>query len=236
MKDTTEDFMEIAIAEARKGMNKGNRPFGSVIVKHGAVAARAHSTSLSDHDVTAHAELKAIRNFFKKTKTGNLKGCMIYATGEPCLMCSAAIALANISELTIAANSGDLPKGMASRPSAAVRSSIVAALGSGAAAIGMQHVVESTGAYTTWSVPFLAFCALAAAGVVALASAWRGAATATIGISEIGAAAAGGYAIATDPHAIGRVVVGFVASGLGVLAVGGVATIVVAWRSRSRSP
>lgn len=115
MKDTTEDFMEIAIAEARKGMNKGNRPFGSVIVKHGAVAARAHSTSLSDHDVTAHAELKAIRNFFKKTKTGNLKGCMIYATGEPCLMCSAAIALANISELTIAANSGDLPKGMASR-------------------------------------------------------------------------------------------------------------------------
>ncbi len=112
MKDAAERFMKIALAEARKGMNKGNRPYGAVIVKDGTVVSKAHSTSLSDHDVTAHAELKAIRKFFRGQK-GDLKGSAIYATGEPCLMCSAAIGWANISELVIAANSGDAPAAMA---------------------------------------------------------------------------------------------------------------------------
>jgi tRNA(Arg) A34 adenosine deaminase TadA len=109
MKHTTEGFMKIAIAEARKGMNKGNRPFGSVIVKDGTVVARAHSTAFSGHDVAAHAELSAIRKVSKKTKTHDLKGCTIYATGEPCLMCSGAIAIAKISTLVIAANHTDMP-------------------------------------------------------------------------------------------------------------------------------
>jgi guanine deaminase len=109
MKYTAEDFMKIAIAEARKGMSKGNRPFGSVIVKDGKIVAKA------GHDVTAHAELSAIRKFSQKTKTGNLSGCTLYATGEPCLMCCAAIAGANISELVIAANRSDIPAGMRSK-------------------------------------------------------------------------------------------------------------------------
>jgi tRNA(Arg) A34 adenosine deaminase TadA len=108
MKYTTEDFMKIAIAEARKGMSKGNRPFGSVIVKDGKIVAKA------GHDVTAHAELNAIRKFSQETKTGNLRNCTLYATGEPCLMCCAAIAGANISELVIAANHSDIPAGMRS--------------------------------------------------------------------------------------------------------------------------
>lgn len=112
MKNTTEGFMKIAIAEARKGMNKGNRPFGAVIVRDGKVVARAHSTAFSGHDVTAHAELDAIKKFFRPAKTRHLKGCAIYATGEPCLMCSASIAWANLSELFIAANHTDMPASM----------------------------------------------------------------------------------------------------------------------------
>ena len=59
MKYNTEGFMKIAIAEARKGMNKSNHPYGSVIVKDGTVIAKAHSTGFSSHDVTAHADLSA---------------------------------------------------------------------------------------------------------------------------------------------------------------------------------
>jgi guanine deaminase len=112
MKHTTEDFMKLAIAEARKGMNKGNRPFGAVIVKDGTVVAKAHSTGFSHHDVTAHAELSAIRNLSKNAETHDLKGCTLYATGEPCLMCCGAIAISKISALVIAANHTDLPVSM----------------------------------------------------------------------------------------------------------------------------
>lgn len=112
MKYTTEELMKIAIREARKGLSEGNNPFGSVIVKDGKVVARAHSTVSSAPDITAHAELSAIRKFSRKAKTRDMKGCAMYATGEPCLMCSAAIAWANISELFIAANHTDIPANM----------------------------------------------------------------------------------------------------------------------------
>jgi tRNA(Arg) A34 adenosine deaminase TadA len=60
--------MRAAIAEAHKGMKKGNRPFGSVIVKNGRIVARAHSTSSSSRDVTAHAELTAVKMLSKKSQ------------------------------------------------------------------------------------------------------------------------------------------------------------------------
>jgi len=112
MDTTTEDFMKMAIAEARKGMNEGNHPYGSVIVKDGRVVAKAHSTGVLTHDVAAHADMSAARILSRKAKTGDLKGCTVYATGEPCPMCSIALALTHISELVIAASYTDLPPQM----------------------------------------------------------------------------------------------------------------------------
>jgi guanine deaminase len=112
MKDTRERFMKIALAEARKGMSKGNRPFGAVIVKDGKVFARAHSTAISGHDIAAHAELDVIRKLSHKAKTHDLTGFTLYATGQPCLMCSAAMAIAKVSELVIGASHEDMPARM----------------------------------------------------------------------------------------------------------------------------
>ena len=112
MNNTTEGFMRMAIAEARKGMREGNHPYGSVIVKDGKVIAKAHSTGVKTHDVAAHADMSAARKLSKKAKTRDLKGCTVYATGEPCPMCSIALALTHISELVIAASYTDLPPQM----------------------------------------------------------------------------------------------------------------------------
>lgn len=112
MDTTMEDFMKMAIAEARNGMNEGNHPYGSVIVKDGKVVAKAHSTGVLTHDVAAHADMSAARILSRKAKTRDLKGCTVYATGEPCPMCSIALALTHISELVIAANYTDLPPQM----------------------------------------------------------------------------------------------------------------------------
>jgi guanine deaminase len=112
MNNTTERFMRMAIAEARKGMNEGNHPYGSVIAKDGKVIAKAHSTGVKTHDVAAHADMSAARKLSRKAKTRDLKGCTVYASGEPCPMCSIALALTHISELVIAASYTDLPPQM----------------------------------------------------------------------------------------------------------------------------
>ena len=112
MSSTAERFMRMAIAEARKGMSEGNHPYGSVIVKDGKVVAKAHSTGAKTHDVAAHADMSAARKLSRKAKKGELKGCTVYASGEPCPMCSIALALTDISELVIGASYTDLPPEM----------------------------------------------------------------------------------------------------------------------------
>ena len=93
-------FMELALKEARKGMLQGRGgPFGAVVVKDNKVVASASNQVLSDNDPTAHAEIVAIRRACDVLQTHDLSGCVIYATGEPCPMCLAAICWANIKEV-----------------------------------------------------------------------------------------------------------------------------------------
>ena len=91
--------MRLAIATARKGIANGQEPFGACIIKGEEVISVAHNTTIEDMDVTAHAEMKAIREACRKLKTTNLSGCVIYATFKPCPMCQAACERANISRV-----------------------------------------------------------------------------------------------------------------------------------------
>ena len=108
MDDSAERFMRMAIAEARKGMKEGNSPYGSIVVKDGKVIVKAHSTGAKTHDVAGHADMSAARKLSRK----GVKGCTVYASGEPCPMCSIALALNNIAELVIGASYTDLPAQM----------------------------------------------------------------------------------------------------------------------------
>ena len=54
-------FMQFALEEARAAAARGEVPVGCVIVRDGAVVARAGNRTLADKDPTAHAELLAIR-------------------------------------------------------------------------------------------------------------------------------------------------------------------------------
>jgi len=94
-----EKFMRLAIAKAREGIANGQEPFGACVVKGGEVISVAHNTTIEDTDVTAHAEMNAIREACRKLKTANLSGCEIYATFKPCSMCQAACERANISRI-----------------------------------------------------------------------------------------------------------------------------------------
>ena len=98
-----ERWMTIAIEEARFGSASGEQPFGSVIVRNGAMVCRTRSLKVSTSDTTAHSELLAVRTATQGLKHRVLDGCVFYATCEPCPMCLGAILNAGIDRLVIGA-------------------------------------------------------------------------------------------------------------------------------------
>ena len=82
-------------------------PVGCVIKKDGKVIAEAHNRREIDNDVTAHAEILAIREAQKVLNTSRLIDCEMYVTLEPCPMCSWAILMSGIKTLYFGAYNPD---------------------------------------------------------------------------------------------------------------------------------
>lgn len=95
------DFLDLAIKEAEKAAAKGEVPVGAVIVKDNEVISKAHNMKESLKDVTAHAEILAIKGASEKLHNWRLNGCQMYVTLEPCAMCAAAICQSRISKIYI---------------------------------------------------------------------------------------------------------------------------------------
>jgi tRNA(Arg) A34 adenosine deaminase TadA len=91
--------MTVALAEARAAAAAGEVPIGAVIVRDGAIIARAHNGTIAGDDPTAHAEVLAIRAAAKAIGSQRLAGADIYVTLEPCAMCAAAISFARLRRL-----------------------------------------------------------------------------------------------------------------------------------------
>ncbi|MDR2847436.1 MAG: nucleoside deaminase [Mycoplasmataceae bacterium] len=89
--------MQAAIKLAYKGMkaNAGG-PFGAVIVCQGKIVGQGYNQVLKTNDPTKHAEMVAISDAAKNLGRFDMSDCEIYATGQPCPMCLAAIAWARI--------------------------------------------------------------------------------------------------------------------------------------------
>ena len=86
--------MERAI-ELAKNINT-EIPVAAVIVKNGGIISCAVNSKEKDSDVTAHAEILAIREAEKKLGRWRLDDCELYVTLEPCPMCAWAIVSARI--------------------------------------------------------------------------------------------------------------------------------------------
>jgi tRNA(adenine34) deaminase len=92
-------LMDMALDEARAAGARGEVPVGCVIVRDGAVVARAGNRTLADRDPTAHAEIIAIRAAAALLGSERLDDCDLYVTLEPCAMCAGAVAFARIRRL-----------------------------------------------------------------------------------------------------------------------------------------
>ena len=92
-------FMEEALEQARAAGEAGEVPIGCVIVREGALIARARNATIAARDPTAHAEMLAIRAAAAALASERLVDCDLYVTLEPCPMCAAAISFARVRRL-----------------------------------------------------------------------------------------------------------------------------------------
>ena len=90
-------YLRQAIELSRTARQRGNRPFGSVIVApDGTVLGAGWNSNGESGDCTAHAEVQAIREACQRHDRAALEQATLYASGEPCVMCAGAIFWANI--------------------------------------------------------------------------------------------------------------------------------------------
>ena len=94
---TDQDFLRQAVALAEANVSEaGGRPFGAVVVKDGQVVATGVNEIGATGDPTAHAELTAMRKAAQVLGSPRLDGCTIYASGQPCPMCLAAMHMTGV--------------------------------------------------------------------------------------------------------------------------------------------
>jgi tRNA(adenine34) deaminase len=99
---TDEQYLRLAIAEARSAEQDGEVPVGAVIVRHGEVLATGRNRVITDSDPTAHAEIVALRAAGRALSNYRLLDCDLYVTLEPCAMCASAILHARLRRLIYA--------------------------------------------------------------------------------------------------------------------------------------
>ena len=98
-----EFFMNEALREAKKAIERDEVPVGAIVVCQNTIIARAHNLTEALTDATAHAEMQAIT-----AASGHLGGkyldeCTLYVTVEPCIMCAGAIFWAQLGKLVFGA-------------------------------------------------------------------------------------------------------------------------------------
>ena len=102
--ETDERFMRRAIELAREGAERGNTPFGAVLVRDGAEVAADHNTVAADDDLAAHPELKLARWAWRELTADERAETTMYASTMPCMMCSAGIAVAGLERVVYGVN------------------------------------------------------------------------------------------------------------------------------------
>jgi tRNA(Arg) A34 adenosine deaminase TadA len=101
------DLMDLAIAKARQGIAQGQSPFGCAIARGDDVLAVSHNVVWATTDITAHAEITALREACRGESRILLEGTVAAATCEPCPMCMAALLWARVAAVYYGATIDD---------------------------------------------------------------------------------------------------------------------------------
>jgi len=98
-----DNYMNLAIEEAKKGLQEGGIPIGSVLVIDGKVVGRGHNRRVQEGSAILHAEMDCIENAGRLTALDYQRG-ILYSTLSPCDMCSGTVLLYKIPKVVVGEN------------------------------------------------------------------------------------------------------------------------------------
>jgi cytosine/creatinine deaminase len=98
-----DDFLQAALDEARRGLDEGGIPIGSVLVRDNRILGRGHNRRQQAGSVVLHAEMDALERAGRQAATV-YRDCTLYTTLSPCAMCSGAILLYGIPRVVVGEN------------------------------------------------------------------------------------------------------------------------------------
>ncbi len=93
-----DEFMKMAIAEARLGLAQGGIPIGSVLVKDGRLVAQGHNKRIQENNPILHGEMDCLNN---AGRIGSYRNTVIYSTLMPCYMCAGTIVQFKIPKVIV---------------------------------------------------------------------------------------------------------------------------------------
>lgn len=93
-----DEFMQMAIAQAKKSYEEGGIPIGSVLVKNGKMVAQGHNKRVQENNPILHGEMDCLNN---AGRVGSFKDTVIYSTLMPCYMCAGTIVQFKIPKVIV---------------------------------------------------------------------------------------------------------------------------------------
>ena len=93
-----DEFMQLAIEEAKKGLSEGGIPIGSVLIKNGKLVAKGHNKRVQENNPILHGEMDCLNN---AGRIGSYRDAVIYSTLMPCFMCAGTIVQFKIPKVII---------------------------------------------------------------------------------------------------------------------------------------
>jgi len=93
-----DEFMRIAIEQARKSLSEGGIPIGSVLMRNGQLIAKGHNKRVQENNPILHGEMDCLNN---AGRIGSFKDTVIYSTLMPCYMCAGTIVQFKIPKVIV---------------------------------------------------------------------------------------------------------------------------------------
>lgn len=91
--------MALALTLAEEAERADEVPIGAIVVRGGALLGAARNECRGRKAGTAHAEMIALDEAFRRTGDMRLPGATVYTTVEPCFMCAGALSHARVERV-----------------------------------------------------------------------------------------------------------------------------------------